>query len=142
MSQNGTSSSAPRELAPKQAKALEHLLAATSVTDAAKGAGIGRSTLHRWLREDPAFQAAYNGARRDLQREVEIRLLVAATHAAQTVCRAARAGNVQASLALLKGIGALAGEPYAIGPDCADEVEAEREEAEANRVFDWLKAQL
>ena len=50
--------------------------------------------------------------------------------------------DAQAARAVLKGIGALAGEPYASGPDCADEAEAEREEAEANRVFDWLKAQL
>lgn len=61
-------------LEPRQALALESLMAGASVTKAAEAAGVDRSSLHRWLREDTSFQAAYNAARRDLRREVSSRL--------------------------------------------------------------------
>jgi hypothetical protein len=53
---------APR---PAQVRAIGALLAGSTVTDAAKSAGVSRATVHRWLSDDPDFMAAYNMARRE-----------------------------------------------------------------------------
>ena len=43
------------DLSPRQIAALPHLASARSATEAARRAGIGRTTLYRWL-SDPAFR--------------------------------------------------------------------------------------
>jgi hypothetical protein len=50
-----------RALTPKQAKAVEALMANGEVAAAAKEVGVSRSTLHRWLGE-PAFMEAVRAA--------------------------------------------------------------------------------
>ena len=127
MSQNTTPCAARPELEPRQARALEQLLAGASVTEAAKVARVDRSTVHRWLREDWAFQAAYNASRRDLQREIEARLLHIARAAAEAVEQAVKEGDVRTALAVLKGTGILAGERPVIGPEDPTEAEEEAE---------------
>ncbi len=87
---------------------LEHLVTGSTVVRAAEVAGVDRTTVHRWLRLDHGFQAAYNAARRDLQREVEARLLNLADVALETVEAAVLGGDVRAALAVLKGLGAFA----------------------------------
>ena len=72
-------------------------------------------TVHRWLREDSRFQAAYNAAQRDLQREVESRLFQLAQAACETVANALEHGDVRAALVVLKGVGVLGGTPPVIG---------------------------
>ncbi len=59
------------ELNSKQLIVLEQLVAGATITHAAETGAVDRSTVHRWLREDYAFLAAYNAARRELSREVE-----------------------------------------------------------------------
>ena len=54
---------------------LEALTAGATVTAAAAAARVDRVTVHRWLRDDFAFQAAFNRARRDLRSAAEARLL-------------------------------------------------------------------
>ena|SRR3712207_1012470 len=51
-------------LTPKQEKAVACLLATATITDAAQRAGVGETTLYRWLKE-PDFAAAYRDARRE-----------------------------------------------------------------------------
>ena len=51
-------------LTPSQHKAIEALLIASDVKDAAKRAGVAYSTLRGWLAADAAFAAAYADARR------------------------------------------------------------------------------
>jgi hypothetical protein len=58
MARNGT-------ISDKKGVALEALLEAPSVVEAARVAGLGVRTLFRWLREDEAFQEAYMSARRE-----------------------------------------------------------------------------
>jgi hypothetical protein len=48
----------------RREKAVLALLTAPSVEAAAKQAGIGHTTLYRWMREDTAFQQAYRAARK------------------------------------------------------------------------------
>ncbi len=96
-------------LTPQQTKVMELLLVGSTITKAAGQAGVDRTTVHRWLRGDSGFQAASNAARRNLQREIEGRLLQIARSAAETVAAAVDHGDVRASLAVLRGIGLLAG---------------------------------
>ncbi|MEZ6235635.1 MAG: hypothetical protein R3B68_15725 [Phycisphaerales bacterium] len=52
-------------LKPSQERAIGALLVEPSVARAARAAGIGERTLHRWLRDDEAFLGAYRWARRE-----------------------------------------------------------------------------
>jgi hypothetical protein len=50
------------KLRPKQDRAIRALLSERTVQAAATAAGVGLTTLHRWIK-DPAFDAAYRDAR-------------------------------------------------------------------------------
>ena len=111
----------------RQLPALESLLAGCSVLEAAEAAGVSRETVHRWKREDWAFQAALNRAQRDIQEAIRGRLLAAAKTAATNVGSAIEDGDLQSSITLLKGLGSLSGHPPPlIGSDDAEVI---REEA-------------
>ena len=49
-----------------QLLALTALLTGASATAAARAAKVHRGTVHRWLKEDPAFIAEYNLARKEM----------------------------------------------------------------------------
>jgi transcriptional regulator of acetoin/glycerol metabolism len=117
------------DLKPGQTIALESLFTGMTVTRAAKAAGVDRTTVHRWLREDWAFQAAYNSAQRDLRREMETRLPHLAEAALETVHAAVNQGDVRAALAVLKGLGALPGSVTRIGAEDPAELSEEHEAA-------------
>src|SRR4051812_8522114 len=53
------------ELPPAQRKAVAALIGGATVTAAAAAAGVGRSTVYRWLDADPAFVAELNRGLRD-----------------------------------------------------------------------------
>ncbi len=125
MQQNATPN---REaLSPDQIKALELLVAGETVSAAAKAVRVDRSTLHRWLRDNFEFQATLNRRKRELANAVQARLLVVSHMAAQTVENAVNEGNLMASLAVLRGLGALSGTQ--VRPGCEDP-EALRQAAE------------
>lgn len=108
------------ELDADQLTALEALLRGETVTDAADAAGVHRTTVHRWRREDPEFRAALNRERARMQDRVRMRLMKAADHAAETVHDAvAEDGDVQAAFKLLKGLGMLDGERPEVGMTAA-----------------------
>ncbi len=90
-----------------QNAAVDILLTGSTITDAAGKVGVTRRTLHRWLTDDPHFNAELNKRRNDLSRAVDDRLRAIAMAALDTVENAVTSGNVQASLAVLRGIGAL-----------------------------------
>lgn len=50
----------------KQQKALAALISSPTRAEAAKRAGVGVTTLRRWLSEDDAFRAAYRAALAEL----------------------------------------------------------------------------
>lgn len=77
MSRNATNSTASG-LSSAQDIALSALLAGQTVTAAAERAGVGRETLHRWLRKDKAFGAAYDDGKAELRdmARVELHALV------------------------------------------------------------------
>jgi len=123
------------ELNLKQIIVLEHLIAGATVTKAAEAGGVDRTTVHRWLREDCTFLAAYNAARRDLSREVEARLPHLAEAALGTVEAAVQNGDVRAALAVLKGLGALSGSAPTIGAENPGELAEDRLVADRERTF-------
>ena len=60
MEQNGTLSE--DELSERQLIAIPHLISSKSISEAAELAGVGRTTIHRWLNDD-TFRAAYEEQR-------------------------------------------------------------------------------
>ena len=122
MPQNETGS-----LDPQQVAALGCLLTGNTVTEAARSSGVSRETVHRWLREDFEFQAAYNRGRFELMQAIGTHLLATAHRAAANVAKAIEEGDLRASLAVLRGLGSLAGK----GPVCGtDDPQVLREESE------------
>lgn len=95
---------------------------------------MDRSTVHRWLREDLAFQAAYNQRRHELQQACSTRLLSLADHAIATVEQAITNGDVRASLKLLDGLGLLS--PPAIGPEEVEAIQLAQGHQQNERAFE------
>jgi transposase-like protein len=61
-------------LSRKKTKAIATLLGHHSIRKAAEAAGVGESTLFRWLRQDRAFKNAYREARRQAVQQAISRL--------------------------------------------------------------------
>jgi hypothetical protein len=78
------------------------------------------------LREDFAFQAAWNRDRRELRRAAYNRLERLAAKAAECLEKAIDGGDVKAALEIVKGMGILA--PGPIGSDDASELAIEAAE--------------
>ena len=109
----------------KQQIALAQLLLGKNVTEAAKAAKVDRTTVHRWLKTDFEFQAAFNRGRQELQDALQARLLQLAERAIETIEEAVAEGDVRAALAVLKGLGLLDGRPLPLNSD--DPADLERE---------------
>ena len=104
------------EMQPPQLHALASLASGSSVTDAAEGSGVDRTTVHRWLREDVVFQAAWNSLRRDMWGEIETNLDSLLADALHAVREAVRDGDARIAMAVLKGSGVLS-QASEIGPE-------------------------
>jgi hypothetical protein len=99
-----------RALSPAQLAAIEKLLLGAKIVDAASAAGVDRRTVHRWLKGDRDFQAELNRRRNDLTMALDDHLRRIALDGLDAVEEAVRGGNVNAALAVLRGIGALSGQ--------------------------------
>jgi hypothetical protein len=128
---------AAKELSPQQIAALDSLLAGSSVTDAAAAAGVVRSTVHDWLRNSFAFQAALNRGRRDLRQAVLHRLDRIANNATECIDKAIQGGDVKAAMEIVKRLDFFTSRH--IGSDDAAELELDdnerrvQQEEKANR---------
>lgn len=71
-------------LTPKQEKAIMALLAEPTIKQAAETAGIGETTLHRWLNEED-FSKAYKTARKNALGQTISRLQQVTTEAVDTL---------------------------------------------------------
>ena len=118
-------------LSPAQVKVLAELLTGKTITAAASAAGVERVTVHRWLREDFAFQAAWNRDRQELHREAYARLERLAVKAVDCLEKAIDRGDVKAALTIAKGMGILS--PEKTGSDNAGELAAAAEAAAKQR---------
>jgi hypothetical protein len=98
----------PDGFTPAQVLAMGSLWAGKRVTTAARVGGISRSTLRRWLADDPAFLAYYNQARKEMADAVEQGLRLLSGSAVVALRRLSTRRSVpdsvkpQASVAVLK----------------------------------------
>ena len=126
------------ELTVSQCSAVAALVVSSSVTDAASRAGVDRSTVHRWLADDPRFVAALNQAKRDALDAIRSQVRAGASEAVQVVRdilashEVGPAVRLKAALALLQSVGALA--PDVIGPTDPEDAEAEAKHREFSRL--------
>lgn len=106
MTQNETDQTTPA-LSKAQNSVMEALLTGSTVTHAASVAGVARTTVHRWLRDDWAFQAELNRERREIRDAIRSQLLRAAESAVRSVSRAIDEGDLRVAMDVLKGVGFL-----------------------------------
>jgi AcrR family transcriptional regulator len=104
---------------PKQA-ALELLLTGKSIAESARSAGVARSTLYEWLKNDPVFQAAYNAWHEEMRESSRSRLLMLTDKATVAVEKALEAGDAKTGMQLLKAMGMLKDRPP--GPTDVEDV--------------------
>ncbi|MGD0766763.1 MAG: helix-turn-helix domain-containing protein [Tepidisphaeraceae bacterium] len=118
-------------LAVEQQTALELLLLGKSVAETAKSTGVSRQTVHRWLKHDATFRAAYNEWHDQLKESSRSRLLMLTDKATDALEKALEAGDARAALQLLKGMGLIKDEPA--GPTDPQEVKKSMEMEEKRR---------
>jgi hypothetical protein len=96
---------AAMELTGPQRSAIIQLTSGRTRADAARAAGVTRTTLYRWLNTDAAFQAAYNVWRNDALGTAQAELLAATRDAVTTVIHAIRNGDTKLAWKLLEAHG-------------------------------------
>lgn len=87
----------------KQRRAIEALLTAQTVADAARAAGVHENTVARWLREEP-FRTALQEAQAEVVDALLARIVGAQSEALTTLQRVARDGSEAQSVAAAKAI--------------------------------------
>src|SRR5579872_2546931 len=93
------------DLPVEQRTALELLLLGKSMAETARESGVSRGTVYNWLKNDAGFQAAYNRWHDEMQESCRSRLLMMTDKAAGALEKALEAGNANAALQLLRGMG-------------------------------------
>jgi hypothetical protein len=94
-------------LSARQQVALQRLFDGATIRDAAEAAGVNRRSLHRWIREDHDFSAAYNDWRRELLSSGRARALAMSDLALNTVKAAMEKGDGRLALRMAEKIGLL-----------------------------------
>jgi hypothetical protein len=90
-----------------QELALEHITSGVSIADAARAARVDRRTLHRWIRDDARFAAAYNAWRREVVDSGRARVLAMSNRALDAMNAAIEKGDTRVALQVAKASGAL-----------------------------------
>ncbi|HXE54826.1 MAG TPA: helix-turn-helix domain-containing protein [Tepidisphaeraceae bacterium] len=75
----------PQMLSPRQRLALAEIGKGVSIAKAAQTVGVNRSTLHRWIKADPTFRAAYNAWQQEILESARARLVRCADAAADRI---------------------------------------------------------
>ena len=113
MKQSTRQNSTESTLTPKQIEVIEALASGASVTDAARGAGVDRSTVYLWMRNGGNFEAELNLARRECADTMRARLRELAEDAVKAVRElmtdtdVSAAVRLRAALSVLQGLGAM-----------------------------------
>jgi hypothetical protein len=112
-------------LSPKQCVAILKLTSGETKSKTAKAVGVDRSTVRRWIKDDPAFKAAFNGWQEDILSTTKGQIVATAMDAMETVIKAIRGGDAKLALKLLESLG-LTG-PVAPGPTDVEELKRKEE---------------
>jgi hypothetical protein len=101
-----------------QRECLEFMQGGGSVTDAARFAGVGRSTVYRWMKNDSVFVAAMNEWQNEAEKNARSRLVAMTNRATMAVEMALSRDNPYIAMQLLRGLGVLRkSEPRHHDPD-------------------------
>ncbi len=115
------------ELSQSQITAIAAITAGSTIMEAASKAGIDRSTIHLWLKQDAVFVAELNRAKLEQVQLVKDELRALAVDATRTLRDLLTAPEtpptirLRAAVAVLQAVGGL--EPEKIGPTDAGEVQ-------------------
>ena len=90
-----------------QRMALETLRLGKSAQESAERVGVDRTTIYRWIRTDPNFQAAYNQWQEEVKEWQRARLLKLSDIAVDAVERDLQRGNSKLAMRVLDRIGLL-----------------------------------
>ena len=96
---------AMENLPARQNAALQEILSGKSVAEAAQLAGVGRSTLYRWMESDAQFRAAYNQWQAQVKFHTRARLAALSESAVAAVQKALEAGDAKLGYTILKSMG-------------------------------------
>lgn len=127
------------DLTRPQLAALVSLASGSTVTDAAKAAGVDRGTVHRWLADDAAFVAENNRGKLEALEAIRAELRLAAAEAVATIRRILRGGDIRipAAVQLKAALSVLAmvGEhvPPPMGPTDPEDAEIVIRSRESDR---------
>ena len=120
MSRNGAPRATNSEGLPQnQITALEALSAGATATEAAVRAGVNRTTVYRWLREDPVFVAKLNRSRLEQRQSIQAEIRGLAREALATLrsllndTNTPAAVRLKTALSVLEGVGGI--QPESIG---------------------------
>ncbi len=94
-------------LSMAQRTAITLLTEGRSIKSVAERVGVHRVTLHRWLKEDHGFRAAYFSWKAEVQESAQAQLLSLSSAAIKTFRKAILGGGVRAAVMLLKGLSLL-----------------------------------
>jgi hypothetical protein len=129
----GNDSNGDAFVASQLSEAQEHVLVeltlGKSICAAAAAAGVHRSTVHRWIVDDPLFAAAYHGWQSESRSSAQARFMAMSDLAVDNICDALRKGDIRTSLLVVKAMGLLAN----VEPGSTDvrELELAKREREA-----------
>lgn len=82
-------------LAADQQNAMELLVMGKTIAETARSAGVSRTTIYHWLRNDPVFQAAYNQWHDQLEEGCRSRLLTLTDKATDAIEKALENGDAR-----------------------------------------------
>jgi hypothetical protein len=114
-----------------QEHALRRLAAGSNIVDAARSAGVDRRTLHRWIKSDPDFAAAYNAWQQEVIASGRARVLAMSNKALDTVQAAIEKGDAHIAMQIAKSTGLL--EQARPGPTSAPDL-SRRQNLRARRL--------
>jgi hypothetical protein len=92
---------ASNKSANQKSLVMESLMLGRSMKETAELVGVGRSTIYEWLKNDPAFRAAYNEWQNTVQHNARGRLLALTDIAIDTVANAVAKGDSKLGMELL-----------------------------------------
>jgi hypothetical protein len=108
-------------LSPSQSLALEILDAGGTHQEAAKAAGVDRTTVSRWATKHPAFVSEMNLRKRERAEETIHRVSEVTLAALDCVAHSVSEGNVRAAIQWLRHFGLGPVMPMSYGPTTSPE---------------------
>jgi AcrR family transcriptional regulator len=108
------------ELTPKQQMVMRAILSSGNVAEAARSAGVGRTTFYRWINEDERFEAAFNAWKREVMRLSRAQAIALAQPCVDAVRAAIDKGDARMAFKVGKSMGVFG--PPRVGPDEPGEV--------------------